>query len=375
VTAQDRHYQAIADLLADSTSAPGLELATDDMPAFTQACLENGVAPLLHQLLSKQQEQAPTGLIDALRNATTRATIFESQHTRLLAQVGERLAAAGIRTLVFKGSALAYQFYDPPYLRERCDTDMLFESREQALAAAELLTRDLGFLVYTTAEGSLISYEKAIYKTDELGLHHELDLHWHISNNNIYGNTYSFDELYARGQTTCIVDGEFRTPSTGDAFIIACLHRMANIAEGKESRLIWLYDIKLMADRFTPDDWHGIAQCCIDKHIAHACLMSIGAASDTFSQPIGNDIRDQLIEAIRSETIPTRFLDSTSGGLIGNILALPGWQLRLRSVLQVLFPSLAYMRHKYRFHHPALAPYYYLVRIVGGTKKAITQRR
>ncbi len=370
---QEAHDKTIADLLSGSMPASRLDLPANEEQAFAQACMVNGVAPLIHQLLSS--EQPSVTLLSALREPTTRAVIFEAQHTRLLAAVGERLAAAGIRTLIFKGSALAYQFYDPPYTRERCDTDMLFENREQALAAAELLTRDMDFSNYTTAEGSLISYEKAIFKTDEVGLHHELDLHWRISNNNIYGDSYHFDELFEQGVDTVIGGATFRTPCAVDVFVIACLHRMANIAEGKEGRLIWLYDMLLMAQTLTPDDWQRIAQRCTDKHIAHTCLMSLEAAEAAFAIPIGSGIRDQLTEASCEEDIPERFLASSSGGLIGNVLALPGWGLRLRSILQVLFPSLAYMRQKYAFHHPALAPYYYLVRITSGTLKAITGKR
>jgi len=377
VTTPDPHDQAIAALLSGSTPLSESEPADMDMAAFAQSCLNNGVAALIHERVSGQQGpmKAPPPLLAALRDATTRAVVFEAQHTRLLGAVGERLAAAGIYPLIFKGSALAYQIYELPFTRERCDTDLLFQDKAQALAAAALLTEEQGFLDYTTAEGSLISYEKAIYKRDDLGLHHELDLHWRISNNNIYGDTCRFDELFERGLPTRIGDRVFRTPCATDAFIIACLHRMANIAEDKEGRLIWLYDIKLLAERLNTDEWQTIARRCIDRHIAHACLMTLEAANAAFGGAIGTSIHGQLAAAAAAEDIPQRFLDSSSGGLVGNILALPGWQLRLRSILQVLFPSLDYMRQKYGFRHAARAPYYYLRRILSGTLNAMGSKR
>ena len=373
---QDRHFKTLASLLAGHTAESCPDWADIDVTDFVASCGSNGVTALVHDLLSKQQHlHAPEALLSALRGASTHAVVFESQHARLLGEVGKKLAAEGIQPLVFKGSALAYQFYDPPFTRERCDTDMLFKSKDVALAAAALLCKDLGFKSYTTAEGSLISYEKAIFKTDAIGIHHELDIHWKISNNNIYGNTFSYDELYRRGISVDIGGHRFQTPSAVDALIITFLHRMANIAEGKEKRLIWLYDMKLISDTLTPRDWQSMVDRARMKRIAHTCLMSLDSVEQAFQKSINAGVKAHLAEATCHEDIPTLFLESHSTGLIGNLLALPSWRLRFLSAIQVMFPSMAYMRHKYGFRHAAAAPYYYLVRIVSGTLNSVRSRR
>lgn len=374
---QDPHYKILAGLLSESTAESWPEWADIDATAFAASCVANGVAALVHNLLSKQQQHTrpPEALLTALRDVTTRSVVFENQHARLLGEVGNRLAAAGIQPLIFKGSALAYQLYDPPFTRERCDTDMLFESKQAALATAEVLTKDLGFQGYTTAEGSLISYEKAIYKTDAIGIHHELDIHWQISNNNIYGKTFSFHELSERGVSANIGGHNFQTPCAVDALIIACLHRMANMAESTENRLIWLYDIRQISNTLDEANWQELLQRINQKQVAHACLDGIKAAQALFGALLPQQHMAALAEAASHEATPTLFLQPGSGTFIGNVMALPSWRLRALSMLQTLFPPLTYMRHKYGFHAALLSPFYYGWRIVAGATKSLRRSR
>ncbi len=376
MTTQDYH-QLLANMLSGTRSESWPAWAGIDVPAFIASCAANGVTALIHDQLSRlpQQTRPPETLLGALRNASTHSVVFENQHARLLGKIGDCLAAAGIQPLVFKGSALAYQIYDPPFTRERCDTDLLFDGRQTALTAVEILTRELDFKAYNTAEGSLLSYEKAIHKTDAIGIYHELDIHWQISNNNVYGKAFSYQELYGRGITTIIGGHRFQTPAAVDALVIACLHRMANMTEGTENRLIWLYDIRQISNILDDRDWQQLLQRVTQKQVAHACLDGIVAAQTLFGTRLPPQHMATLEQAASREATPTLFLQPGARTFMGNVMALPGWRLRAQLVLQTLFPPLAYMQGKYRFRTVLLAPLYYAWRIVAGVTKSLRRSR
>lgn len=373
---KNRNYRAIAQVLSDQVADVATYWSSIDPKEFRDACVENGVSALVHHKLSQIPELASASdeLLNVLRNDATRAVIFESQHVQLLGRVGDRLAAAGIEPLIFKGSALAYQVYAQPFVRERCDTDMLFPDKEVAQAALDILTADLGFQSHITAGGSLISYEKAAYTTDAVGLHHELDLHWQISNNNIYGHALTYEELLKRSTTIELGSHTFHAPCMSDALLIACLHRMANMAEGNADKLAWLNDMRLISTKLSDQEWSAVVENAIDKQVAHTVLGGLDACEAAFSQKTSDTWHRILARASADETVPSLFLESETGNLIGNVMALPSWRLRLLSALQVLFPPLTFMKSKYGFRNNVVAPYFYALRFVTGAWKALFAR-
>src|SRR2546429_5040685 len=82
---------------------------------------EHGIAPLLYS----------RGLTHpALREIAMRAAAAEINRLDDLRLLLGGFAERGIRALITKGTALAYDIYDAPELRPRADTDLLIDHAE-----------------------------------------------------------------------------------------------------------------------------------------------------------------------------------------------------------------------------------------------------
>ena len=64
--------------------------------------------------------------------------------------------------LLLKGAALAYTLYPEPHLRERCDTDLLLPSREDAERAGRVLQT----LSYTLHRLNLSFFERLKFQVE-----------------------------------------------------------------------------------------------------------------------------------------------------------------------------------------------------------------
>jgi len=60
-----------------------------------------------------------------LRKKVVASMVWEENHAKLVSQVLSKFQDKQIPLLLFKGTALAYGYYQAPHLRERGDTDIL----------------------------------------------------------------------------------------------------------------------------------------------------------------------------------------------------------------------------------------------------------
>ena len=171
---------------------PALGWPYGDDPAaatrFLQVASRHGVQALLHQRLRRGEvwPSWPAKVRDTLSGA--RAAEITREHLRHgeLLTVLEAMARRGLSPLLLKGAALAHTHYVTPELRRRGDTDMLIRPRER-IVAREVL-RDLGYQPLNLTSGSFVSYQFSVSKVDALGLQHAVDVHWRLSNRQVFGD-------------------------------------------------------------------------------------------------------------------------------------------------------------------------------------------
>ena len=171
--------------------------------------------------------------------------------------------------MLLKGAALAHTHYVTPELRRRGDTDMLIRPRER-IVAREVL-RDLGYQPLNLTSGSFVSYQFSVSKVDALGLQHAVDVHWRLSNRQVFGTTLSYDELAAAAVS--VGDLAARAPAPVHALLLACMHRATHFgapffSSGTETfgdRLIWLYDIHLLVTAMTAAQSEAFSRLAADR--------------------------------------------------------------------------------------------------------------
>lgn len=319
----------------------------DAARAFVGFCGYHGIGPLLHDRLADTPAWA--GWHTAVRDALTRETLalsaVELLRERELQRVGQAFAAQGVDGLLLKGAALAYGLYRAPVLRTRTDTDILVAPGGERLAG-EVLT-GLGYRRPLAIDGELIK-SQAQYLSEATSPGLTIDLHWRLTNTHVFADTLSFAELAADAYARDGFGPALRIPDAVALLLHACIHRAVNLPQRHGNRLIWLFDVHLLAASLDDARWRRFVALAGEKRITAVCADSLRAAQAHFATPLpGAAMRRLRAPAARRE-LSARLLDADPlGARLLNYRALNSWGARAQMLKEQLFPSAAFMRRRF----------------------------
>jgi hypothetical protein len=262
-------------------------------------------------------------------------------------------------------------------LRTRADTDVIIAPDVLARGRAESDLGSIGFVRDAGVSGEFVSYQASFTRHERGGRRHTVDLHWRINNSAILSRTFSHEELQLRARTIPEL-GRYASAATPvDALLLACLHRSTHkhnpfhvdgVAYYGGDRLIWLYDIHLLANAMSSGQWNELARLAEVKGLRAVCLEGLERARDCF----GSTYPESVLAALsrKGAELPAAYLGSTAlRQQWMDFCAIRGFRARLRYVGELLFPSIAYMRSKYPRARPAWLPWLYARRALGGMFK------
>jgi hypothetical protein len=314
-------------------------------PPDVDALIEHAVAPLAYARL----------LHPALRDVALRAAAAERPRLDDLRALLDAFAQRGIRVLIIKGTALAYDVYDAPELRPRADTDLLIAHGDVDRARA--LLAELGYDARVTSGDPHANRQEAFARADRFGIEHVYDLHWDIANTPVVRDALSFDELLARSVSLPRIGPAARAPSHVDALLIACIHRVAHHHDS--DRLIWLYDIHLLREAMSRAEHDGFWRRAEERRVVAVCDRSVELAERWFGR--GSHHRPQRIPAGEPSAA---FLDRSRsrGAVLAGDLAALGWRARLERLRDLALPPAAFMRASFPRAPRAVLPLLYVYR-------------
>ena len=231
-----------------------------------------GVLVLANHKLSNSTTLASLSktFTEKLHKYALNAAATEMGQKHELTKILSKFSAQQIRCLLIKGTPLAYSHYPEPYLRSRCDTDILFATKEDA-EKAWLILKELGYTDPTQSVGntsamSSVATEKrkSAYRmqwtcTGKSATAKCMHVPLHLKNS-IHNPEQSMNWM------------KMSTRYDTYALLLACLHRIAHKPEGMHNRLIWLYDIHLLATGFTPEQWEELIPWRVKKVFAGYAL-------------------------------------------------------------------------------------------------------
>lgn len=316
------------------------------------------------------------GFEQACRETALRQTMWELRHAELLTRVLSHLDQAGVRPVLFKGTALAYSIYPKRALRPRGDTDFIVPA--DAVPALHAVLESLGFARELTVSGEHISYQASYTWTGDTSGDHSLDVHWRINNSEVLSRLFTYDELRARALPLTGLSPQALAACPVDALLIACMHRATHrqnpyyvdgVAYYGGDRLIWFYDIHLLLAAMSADEQLEFVRLAKVKGLSAVCLDAIECAQTYFFSQVAPTILAALRASAANET-PARYLD---GGPLRqkwmDFWALRDTGERLTYIKELLLPSEAYMRLKYVDSGQSSLAALYARRTLGGLKK------
>jgi hypothetical protein len=139
------------------------------------------------------------------------------------------------------------------------------------------------------------------------------------------------------------------------------------------NRLIWLYDIHLLARSFTPIHWQELASAATEKGLCATTLDGIERATACFFTTCPDYVRLALSKA--GEPAAIYLGASALRQLWFDFLAIDAPIDRLRFARQLVFPPAAYMREKYVEASPSWLPLLYARRAAAGFIKRLGRDR
>jgi hypothetical protein len=347
--------------------------------SFLERAEYHGVLALIHGLLKRDPEAVrdwPPAVLQSCRDSAVGQVMWELRHRALLTETLSQLAAASIRPVLFKGTALAYTLYPEGVLRSRGDTDFIIPPQAQSIVANTLSA--LGFERGCAVSGESVSYQASFTRTEPSGDAHTLDVHWRINNSELLSRLFTHEELLLHAQAVPALGPDAMAAGTVPALLLACMHRATHkhnpyyvdgVAYYSGDRLIWLYDIHLLVQGFSQQEWDELVHTAQAKGLCTVCLEGLERARTAFHTMLPESVLVALGRAGQTEIVARYFESGPLRQQWMDFCAIPGAAQKLRFVTETLFPPPGYMHQKYPEGGWLL--WLYLRRAAGGVLKRL----
>lgn len=346
---------SMTDVLASALRGEGSALwrlsQATDLSTAVDVAARFGIEPLIRKVLQDRGEwsNVPATVRAAFDAAAHREVAIEALRHRELTRVLAAMGAAGIETLVLKGAAVAHTHYKAAYLRARSDTDLLIRPADRDAATGALETLGYRRRLSVTSDAII---RQAVFERREVSFVHVIDLHWAISNRPLFAEMLSFDELRAGAVAIPALGAAAWCPGPVHTLLFACIHRVAHHDDSPNP--LWLYDMKLIAERLTPDDWTRLWSLASDKRIVAVCREGLQLSAQVVGGPAltGQIALSRADDRVEPSVAYIGGTGSPLRSLWLNVRDTGGFQAKVRFLAAYTFPDGVYMRTAYGARGP-----------------------
>jgi hypothetical protein len=341
------------------------------------ACATREISALLHQRLNGFQrvDDWPEEVRRELARMAHAAAAIELVRSREIAAVLGALASRGIHPVLLKGTPLAHVVYDSPAERPHEDTDLLI--RREHVDGAGTVMRGLGYREPLLSDGELLFCQFQTIKRDAFGIDHAFDFHWRISTQSLFADVLTYDELAGAAVAVPALGVWARAAGGVHALLLGCIHPVMHHRNGQ--RLIWLYDIHLLASSLSDSDLERFALLAIEKRMAAICAHQMRLSRERFGTRVPRRLMEDPAGWMRAEPSAAYLRPARRWHheLASNVRGLPRLRDRVRLLGEVLFPSRRYMLAAYGLSGwtSMLLPALYLHRSARGLWKVVAGRK
>ena len=369
-----RQLAYFASLISGTSSAQALVADTDWLQLSATARLAeldyHGITLLVlaHNKLAPEV-QAELQAVAGPRKAMMIAN--DALKKNALDALFQAFESAGLnRTLMFKGTALAYSIYPHSYYRPRTDVDLLID--QVKIEDYQKVFEQLGYARLFAIEGEYISYQATFGKRLTQSCVINFDLHWRINNRQVLAKAFTLHDLLDDGANFAETSIQIKVPSLVDSLLIASLHRLGH--HSREERLIWLYDIHLLATRLTEHEWQSLADKALSKQICAITADALFLCQQLFGTPVSPQVMQQLSQGSRqsvnepSEIYLQRSLPEWRY-FYQDLKVMPGVGQKFRLIAENIFPQPAYIRRQMQTRSALLG---YIKRLWRGMRRIVS---
>ena len=321
-------------------------------------------------LLAAEQNALPVALSKYTTKLKAMMVASDALKQTELAALFNAFDLADLRSVLFKGSALAYSVYEKPWLRPRSDNDVLIELSDRD--RYDEVFKQLGYQKLFAMQGNYVSYQCTYGKALVGGSAINIDLHWQINNRQMFSNTFSVNELIKHGEQlnhfgNVSLTSSVNIPSFVDSILIACIHRLGHHHD--EERLAWLYDIHLLTQELTDHQWQQLGTRANDKKISTITLDALRLCQQILDTQLDETIIAQLQTSSEAAEPSSVFLKrdlSERHYFWADVKSMSGLRAKLGFIRESIVPSPDYVRQQMNTPWASVA---YIKRFIRGVKR------
>ena len=371
---------AVDKLLAAVLRGDAPALPTDADPAVVvERILYHGIAGLIAEQ-ARGLGDWPSAVIVPLREQAVAQAMWELRHRPLLAGLLDAFADAGVRALLLKGSALAYDLYPEASTRSRGDSDVLVASAHVSAARRTLEQR--GFV--REINGMEAQEEWSII--DQSGSSHVIDMHWQLLNAPGLSRVMPFAACAQRPLALARLGAGAMAMRRTATLLHTCIHRAVHLTtpyfvDGVTyyggDRLIWASDIGLLAASLSEAEWDEFAAMALDQGVAMVALNGLDFAARTLGCEVPSRVRKRLAAATNESASAYLLSAGQVRRTLADWRAIPGVGRKLGYAAARLLPPARFMRSKYpaMAERPLAALYFRRVIDLFRTRRSQGERR
>ncbi len=349
----------------------GEAAAIVDLPAeaLVERVMFHGIAGLLAGHLAGW----PDPIAAPLRDQARAQAMWEMRHRVVLGTLLADFAAAGVAVRVLKGTALAYDLYARPADRARGDTDLLVAP--DTLVRARAVLEEAGYVPFydDPVEPGAARMQEPWRLDHPDGTTHEIDLHWQVLNRRILAGCLPVAAAFESGQPLPALCPMAQAMARHLTLIHACAHRAAHLTSPYfvggagyygGDRLIWLWDIALLAQALDDAGWEAFASHAARVGLGPVCAQALAEAQTRLVLSVPEGMMARLGDPAAAGPAAAYL---QSGNIADrarrDLKAVKGLGARLRFVRYRLFPPAPFMRANYPENPRAPLVWLYLRRL------------
>ncbi len=364
-TTRESHRSIVCGILSGRDDPfRGSSSTLDRWQGVLGAAREEGVLPLVRHSFSRAgwPESMPQVVRQKLRRGSLAVVAANNVYYRELARILAAIAEVGnTEVAVLKGAALASTLYADPGLRPMGDLDLLL--RPEGLASALSTLRDLGYgpifpeigKGWNESVGHAVTFRGGPYGRVLVDLHSRLvagEADWRSP-----PLTWIWDRMehWKKPSPLAGACGLSRTAQL--LYLAAHLVLQHGAAE---ARLIWYYDLHLLAQAADRIDWDELLRRAHELRWAAAVRVALEGCRRQLGTPFPERLLEELDRRVEpsARRVVATMMDpvQTRATQLWNQTRCLTWPARLRLLARHVFPSPAYLRWRYRFRSSWLWP-------------------
>ncbi|MBU0996158.1 MAG: nucleotidyltransferase family protein [Proteobacteria bacterium] len=327
------------------------------------------ILPLLHRRIHDlpEKNRPPCTIIEKLRSSFMSASVRSMQVEKQLGTLLSAIGKSGEKHLVLKGPAISGSLYPDTTMRSYNDIDILVMPDRFPKVRQVLL--DLGYVCSAPRFDryrDLHSEESFVHLKDRMAL--PVELHWDIHHFFGFRGRGTVNDLFGHAIPKTFGALSFCGLDPVDELIHLVLHLV--LIHTRDIRLIWLYDIFLLATQIGESGrWQELTEICQEWSATLAVfhILQLVRIWTPLSLPDEVNSLDKWPKQHPAEEKAWQSVLKKHRHIHAMIsLRLPPglpWIKKAIYIVDFVFPPKENLKKRYAISHDFLLPYYYLKRL------------